>query len=685
MSGHQGAAYQSEAAQVLLKNCWAGSANSAFSWRQNRAGPLSGRGPDHRNLRYADPLTVGMRNSLARPQCGEDIDDRYGHLQAQIPQFNANSCHDCEEGFVVALCSDPDKYAVEPMTSQGIKLHSRAPYKIPQDAFNYMFKDFYFKGDGSGVAIDIGPKCYNFTFANGRIADYASVIRDVEFNYLGLLTDISYNCAELQNFVEKNIGTSTVAAHPQANIMGDWHATDTIDGSIVARLRRYEILDSGSQLPSYLPAAPYNPGAADGSSVPRFELSANAGGTITPNGRSEVSIRGRITDRAGNRDWPSFQRFVRNGSDATSDRISESITGTQIVERNGCWNDGSTWRTTLWFADADRVDHTPILIDVTCELSGFDADFLSQHEVANAEATRPTLPLSLEDYSWSSIKSIEAEMAPFALNTASDIPPENYAISESVVRVARLSHGRALPVSVEGGEYRLNGGHWSSEKAFVERGDEIEVRTVSSASPGQTVTAMLSVGNHSAGFSVTTWDRVSLISDRFDTYANGSVLEAQGNYQIVAGSGGAITVSNDGLCTNSRTDWLRHLDNLARVDSLRFTACWAQGGGVRLGLADPDDPVGSHFMLYRRWDGSFRISAGSKTWVYPDCGNREVCVDLVDGSWTVKFDGILQLETRDLAQKLPLALSEKSSVMLMSPSGNGARHMTLQEFSVEHL
>ncbi|NVE95726.1 cadherin repeat domain-containing protein [Altererythrobacter lutimaris] len=685
MSGHHGTAFHNQARQVILRNCWAGSANSAFSWRQNHSCSSGNSSLQYRNLRYAHPVTMGVGVPLDPSAVSVSMEEGCRHLQAQIPKFDDNSCHDCEEGFVVSDHKDRDKVAVEPMTSQGIKLHAKAPYKGLGYAANYMFKDFYFKGPGSGVAIDIGTQCYNSTFANGRIADYTNVIRDAEFNYLGFLVDISHNSAQLQDWVEQSIGTGSIAAHPQVDIMGAWTVTGTQDGQATANLRSYEILEGETQLPSLLPGNPFNPGPANGSAVPRFELSASSGGILTPSGRDEVSIRGTITDRAGNRDWPSYQHFQSADANPVGDRVLSAITGAQIVERNGCWKDGQTWRTTLWFADADRVDHTPIQISVTCELSGFDANFLALNEVADAAATRPSLPLALEDLSWSNTPSVEEDGAPFTLAAAFDVPPQSFAICQSTIKVARLSAGRNLPISIVDGEFRINNGDWSGANTFVQRGDQIEVRAMSSLISGQTTTATLSIGSHSSDFLVTTWSQVSKITDDFEAYADGTSLEAQSSYQLVDGCGGAISVHNGALSVVSHSDWVQHTDDLARTDGLRFKARWGQGGGVCWGLAKLDSPFSSHFILSRHWDGSFRITTGNKTWVYPDCATQEVCVDLIGGEWTVTFAGALQAPNKDRAQILPFALPPTSAVMFMSPLANGTRHNTLLEFSVEHL
>ena len=410
-----------------------------------------------------------------------------------------------------------------------------------------------------------------------------------------------------------------------------------------------------------------------------------AGGTVTPNGTGEVTARATITDSAGNRDWPSFQRFHSNGSDAIGNRIASTITGTQIVERNGCWQESGSWHTTLWFIDSDRIDHTPILIDITCDLSGFDQEFLEQHEVVNSGATRPQLPLAVEDLSWSSTHSVEADVAPFSILSASDAPPGTLVTSQTTVLVARLSAGRTVSASIENGEMRVNDGLWSTESSAVSRGDQIEVRTTSSPTSGASVAATLTLGAQRADFTITAWNAVSSISDSFEGIPDGTELEDIEGYQIISGTAGALTVKNGAISTSSLSSWVKHTDDLSRVDGLRFKGRWGQGGGARFGLAHPDNPTSSHFMLYRRWDGSFRIDALGNTWVYPACGSSEVSVELAGSAWSVIFDGEPQAPSSGGQETLSSALDPTMRLAFTSPAGNGNRHDTLREFTVEHI
>lgn len=64
--------------------------------------------------------------------------------------------------------------------------------------------------------------------------------------------------------------------------------------------------------------------------------------------------------------------------------------------------------------------------------------------------------------------------------------------------------GTTAPISIVGGEYRINGGSWVSTAGTIGNGDTVEVRNTSSASYEDTVDATLTVGGYSDTYSITT-------------------------------------------------------------------------------------------------------------------------------------------------------------------------------------
>jgi choice-of-anchor A domain-containing protein len=62
----------------------------------------------------------------------------------------------------------------------------------------------------------------------------------------------------------------------------------------------------------------------------------------------------------------------------------------------------------------------------------------------------------------------------------------------------------AVPISIVGGEYSINGGAWTSAAGTISSGNTVAVRATSSATPATTVTATLTIGGVTGIFSVTT-------------------------------------------------------------------------------------------------------------------------------------------------------------------------------------
>ncbi|MEO8751073.1 MAG: carboxypeptidase regulatory-like domain-containing protein [Casimicrobiaceae bacterium] len=89
----------------------------------------------------------------------------------------------------------------------------------------------------------------------------------------------------------------------------------------------------------------------------------------------------------------------------------------------------------------------------------------------------------------------------FSFSAQSNVAPSVVATSNTVT-ISGIDV--AVPISITGGEYRVNGGAWTSAPSTVVNGDSIAVRVTSSATLGATVTATLTVANVSGAFSVTT-------------------------------------------------------------------------------------------------------------------------------------------------------------------------------------
>lgn len=74
--------------------------------------------------------------------------------------------------------------------------------------------------------------------------------------------------------------------------------------------------------------------------------------------------------------------------------------------------------------------------------------------------------------------------------------------SSNIINITGL--GMAAPISITGGEYRINGGSWVSTSGTVDNGDTVQVRRTSSASYNTLVSLTLTVGTYSTDFEITT-------------------------------------------------------------------------------------------------------------------------------------------------------------------------------------
>jgi hypothetical protein len=76
--------------------------------------------------------------------------------------------------------------------------------------------------------------------------------------------------------------------------------------------------------------------------------------------------------------------------------------------------------------------------------------------------------------------------------------------TSNAITVAGLYDKVEVPASVAGGEMSINGGAWRTTPALVKNGDTISVRRTSSAADATAVTVVLTVGNTTDTYSITT-------------------------------------------------------------------------------------------------------------------------------------------------------------------------------------
>ena len=100
----------------------------------------------------------------------------------------------------------------------------------------------------------------------------------------------------------------------------------------------------------------------------------------------------------------------------------------------------------------------------------------------------------------------------FAFGSVVDAEPSAVVQSEPQV-IAGIDPGTA--VSVSGGEYRLNGGDWTTAAGTISEGDTLELRATSSAESEGVVETNVTVGTATVAWSITTAQIISIITNVF--------------------------------------------------------------------------------------------------------------------------------------------------------------------------
>ena len=99
---------------------------------------------------------------------------------------------------------------------------------------------------------------------------------------------------------------------------------------------------------------------------------------------------------------------------------------------------------------------------------------------------------------------------PFSFPSQTGVDTQSTIVSDPI-SVSDISAPAA--VSVQGGEYSIDGGGYTSNLGFVTNGQIVRVRLVSSSNPGVSTTAVLNIGGTAASFTVTTASSLILYAD----------------------------------------------------------------------------------------------------------------------------------------------------------------------------
>lgn len=154
-----------------------------------------------------------------------------------------------------------------------------------------------------------------------------------------------------------------------------------------------------------------------------------------------------------------------------------------------------------------------------------------------------------------------AQLTPtsFSFTDQTDVELNALQTSENI-NINGLGNGNAVPVTVVGGEYAINGGSYSTEVGYVSNGDQISVRHVSAGIYGTEVNTTLSVGGLHANnnlavflgaqvsdtFTSTTVQVVDTDGDGILDDADNCILVANGPNEPDAGGNIQLDTDSDG-------------------------------------------------------------------------------------------------------------------------------------------
>ncbi|MBP3955396.1 hypothetical protein J8F10_08895 [Gemmata sp. G18] len=414
-NGHAGVAYESQSRAILQQGNIATSSQDGWGFMQQNVDQLN-RIPHQFSMRYQDPLASGKGSGSQNPVFFQD-EETYGIEQAQIVDFHDNACYGCGVGFFIAHRQFTERTDNSPMISKGFDcIATERPFNLINYSFWYSFHDFLWTGPGFGTATRLGPVSWGMNFVNGHIEGFDIGFDEagLGFNYAGFFIDLTFEDVptefthftgdfDIAEWEAENPGMTFPQDHSYYNLMGPWEtdAQVSVPGERWAGiLRRYQNLDSATDLPQAYPASPIGVDGVEplpGTPKPYFYLDPTSDTSLGTTGI--VSIKATISDAVGSRTaftWVSSESF---GPDKNARIIPNSRangnTLENLVKRNGCYQDGGIWKTRCWFVDQDRLsgDYFQYPVDLVHH-SSTDAGLLAANVVP--PWMRPELPLRPE-------------------------------------------------------------------------------------------------------------------------------------------------------------------------------------------------------------------------------------------------------------------------------------------------
>ena len=698
-NGSSGVGFQNQARQIMMRGCVAVSCNIGFDWlQQSTTTDMTMRSPEDTAMRMFDPITQGLSATQGKANYMPEMISRYGNKQTQIPDFHDCKAIDVRWGFMVANRDNMDNEDVMPMVSKHFVVYaSEIAYNIIQYSFNYFFYDYFFKGPGvnsGNSAKFFGTKTFNFNFTSGVVMDFTRIVEDYSFNYYGFFVDIVGNFTSVSKQIEQTITfTDDINKHPNVNTMGPWVVTST--NPLKAIVRSYNILHYPGDFPQALPIQPIGPGAFEplpGTTRPYFYPDPGNSGTITPNGLGTIHFRGYIVDGYGSRKWPDYQRFldttVVTGAYDDGGRFNANANGIDLVRRNGCYQRNGSWYLTLWFVDADRATGEHIVFGLEFPIgSGFDATYLAAHRVADANATKPVMPLLPEARRVDDAPTVRTSPNVFTFTAQSEVA-RNAAVTSNEITVTRLTPGQSVAVSISGGLYSKNGGAFTNAADTAKKGDSFAVQVQTGSRGGLSHEATLTIGDKSATFAAVT-ENVSatgaIFTDFFDRSGDEN-LSASSNWELVSGNASQafITASDQTLNAGTgsgQTVAVRYATDFGSLNQYAecnpssnsgFSNCY-----VCVNFTDASNWIGmrvgaSSVLLYKMVSGNL-TQIGTWNLSNPQAASRyRVQYDAATGAFSVYQNGVVCGQGTITS---PPGASSRQGIVLTGSSGKTIGHV----------
>ena len=403
-NGHSGVGFESQARQVLQQYCVVSSSNQGWAFLQQNVGQsnISGRNrvPDKNSIRVYHPTVLGYGYVNGT---GPESEGTYGIEQTQIIDFDFNTAFATRVGFFVSHRQFTDRLDTTPMISKQFHAVSCVnAYHLENYSFHYYFYDCMWigTGTGTGTGASLGPVSWYQSFINNHLENFnvGFLSNGTGFNYGGVFIDNQFVGVSTPgtNFTTTwDVTAYPIENHALKHVMGPW----TNSGNNIT-LRAFKNLDSATELPWPYPAAPRGAGGVEpspGTPKPYFVLDTT-NSTTNVNATGGMSLRGTIVDDVGVRYWPDWMSSESFTPTTTGERPSLTLryaVASDIVERNGVFLDGATWKSRLWFTELDRLkgEYFSFYVDVT--ITGVATDVLNAN-IVDPNSTKPSVPLKAE-------------------------------------------------------------------------------------------------------------------------------------------------------------------------------------------------------------------------------------------------------------------------------------------------